>query len=137
MTEAVKVRTALACEDIRIEQNGKLIAIGLLGPILGLGDERASSNRPALRFHFLLSLDVSRKGRHNLAFRLRGLKAPQGQTVELGVEFTGLAKNIPFPIGPLVLPLSEGEHGFELQQRVGDRWQTIAIWRFAESNEAD
>lgn len=137
MTEVVKVRTALACEDIRIEQNGKLIAIGLINPILRLGDKQASSSRSALRFHFLLSIDVSREGNYDLAFRLRGLKNSHGQTVKLGLMFTETAKNVPFPIGPLVLPLSEDERGFKLQQHVDDRWQTITIWRFEGSDEAE
>lgn len=134
MTDAVVIRTAFACEDIRTEQSGKLIAIGLINPILGLGDKRSSSSSPALRFHFLLSIDVSRTGEHHLIFRLRGLTAPLGQTVKLGVVFTELAKNIPFPIGPLVLPLSGEERGFKLQQQVGNRWRTIATWRFEESD---
>ncbi|GAL95938.1 hypothetical protein AA0312_2910 [Acetobacter tropicalis NRIC 0312] len=136
MIEAVKIRTALACDDIRIEENGKLIVIGLINPILELNDEQASSRRSALRLNFLLSIDVKKKGNHELAFRLHGLKTPHGQSVKLEVDFSEAAKNIPFPIGPLILPLMEDERGFELQQHLGDRWRTIATWRFSESYKA-
>ena len=135
MTVAITVRTAMACDDVRIEEGGKLIAIGIINPVLGVGDRRSAIGRPSLRLHFLLSLDVLEAGEHRLMFRLRGLQSARGQTVKLGVVFTSAAKQIPFPIGPLILPLAEEEHGFKLQQQVGERWRTVATWRFEETED--
>ena len=130
MTESITVRTALACDDIRVEDGGKLIAIGVVNPIINIGEDSSFSSRSALRLYFLLSLDVPHEGEHQLVFRLRGIESPKGQTVKLGVVFSVGAKQIPLPIGPLTLPLVLGEQGFKLQQQIGDRWKTIAMWNF-------
>ena len=129
----ITVRTALACEDIRTENSGKLLAIGIINPILGLGSRLTVPGRPALRLHFLLSLDVPEAGEHLLTFRVRGLRNLRGQMVKMRVEFNETAKHIPFPVGPLVLPLVDDENGFKLQQLVEDRWKIIATWRFEDS----
>lgn len=135
MTAAITVRTALACDDIRSESDGKLIAIGIINPVLSIGPASSIAGRTALRLYFLLSLDVSEPGEHSLTFRLRGLESSRGQTVKLGVIFTSAAKQIPFPIGPLILPLSDEERGFMLQQQINERWRTFARWRFEAVNE--
>ena len=126
----ITVRTALACDDIRREDSGKLLAIGIMNPILAHQTRQIVTGRPALRLCFLLSLDVPETGEHHLTFRVRGLRNPRGQTVKMGVEFTRTAKHVPFPVGPLALPLVDDETGFKLQQLFDDRWKSIAIWRF-------
>lgn len=132
MTGTVTVRTALACDDIRIEESGKLIAVGIINPVLGLVGERSDAVAPALRLHFLLSVDVTEPGEYRMAFRVRGLDSARGPSVKLGVVFGEAARHIPFPIGPLTLALADETRGFRLQQQVGERWRTVAIWRFED-----
>ena len=140
MTAAVLARAAFACDDIQQDPNGRLVAIGLMNPILGLGEIQALLNRPTLGLHFLLSLDVKQPGTHQLVFRLRGLTAPHGHMVTMNVQFTWPVRNIPFPVGPVDLLLADEKCGFCFEQRVGERWQVIAVWHFlgwGSSNRED
>lgn len=133
MASPVKVRSALACDDIRTEESGKLIAVGITNPVIGLEPEDHSPRAGAigiLRVHFLLSIDVAAAGEHEISFRVRGLSGKRGSRMRAKVDFTASEKNIPFPIGPLRVPIQSGERGFAFEQWLGDRWKRVATWKF-------
>jgi hypothetical protein len=133
MASAIKVRGAVACDDIRTEENGKLIAIGVTNPIIGVtpeGKNPPRGGKGSLPVHFLILLDVEKTGVHEVAFRTRTLDGRKGSGMQVTVEFTAAVKNVPFPIGPLRVPIASGERGFALQQRVGERWRSVATWAY-------
>lgn len=126
----IKVRSALGCDDIREEANGKFIAVGLFGPVLSLVPERTSGDGDedrTFRAHFLLSVDVLATGEHKLEFRLRR-GSGGGGTARLTVQFEAVAENVPFPLGPMTLRVPEGETELTLAIKDGERWKRISSW---------
>lgn len=124
----IRVRSVIACDDIRTEMDGKLILIGVVNPIFGF-ERGADDVASALRLSFLLTIDVPAAGDYELTFRARSLTSTQGRTVKLGVSFFQAADQIPFPTGPFVFPITPTEKGFKFQQQTEGRWRTLAEWR--------
>jgi hypothetical protein len=131
MVPSIKVRSALVCDDIRIEQGGKIIAVGITNPVMEISpSEPGNFEMGVLPVHLLLTLAVFAAGEQEFTFRVRASTLRKGTIYRAKVEFIEAADNIPFPIGPFRVPIRPGECGFVLEHRVGERWKRIATWKF-------
>jgi hypothetical protein len=132
MTLPIKVRSALACDDIRTERGGEIIAIGITNPVIGLTlrEPPKPGAKGFLRVHFLLAIDVQEAGEQTISLRVRTAAGKVGTEVTLKVDFFQPEKNIPFPVGPFSVPIWERETGFKLEQLIERRWRLVASWRF-------
>lgn len=133
MTEqALRITSALACEDLRRDQDGKIIAIGILTPTIGLkvsSKVKSVSEIDPLRFHFLLTVDFLRAGDLDLRFRLKRGRAITGSTRRLSISVIEPEKNAPLPIGPFSIRPRPGDEELVLQHSVEGKWRRIATWR--------
>lgn len=130
-TNSVKVVAVLACDDVRREEDGKLIVIGVTMPSLSVAPSPGSKSideMEPLRLRFLLILDVLEKGPAEIRFQLKRKGARRGHRRRLSTVFLNTGKSVPLPIGPFLLMPQPGDTGFILQQRIGDRWRDIAAW---------
>lgn len=138
MKKGVEVLTAIACEDIRQESNGKIFAVGVLNPVFGVETPSSDAPVPVIKLHFLMSLNVRETGDHTLEFRLRPIKGPGSTTVKMGVIFMETADNIPFPVGPMRVRNPSDNPGLILEQKTGqNRWHELQRWRIDREDGAD
>lgn len=128
----IRIRSALVCEDLREDTDGKIIATGILSPSLSVTPPKpdAAGNLPPLKFHFLLVLDFLATGTMELNFRLKRAGARLGARARLDIRVDAAQKRVPFPVGPLTLKPRAGDTGFVLQQQREDRWLTIGRWEY-------
>src|SRR4051812_17607914 len=124
----IRFRSALACEDLREDSDGKLIAVGILSPVLNVTapKQRSVDELPPLKFHFLLVVDFLEVGEMELKFRLKRARAVFGSRTQIDIRVTALQKQVPFAVAPLTLKPRPGDEGFLLQHPDDDRWTTIA-----------
>lgn len=128
---AVKFVSALACEDIREEADGKIMAIGIISPVIGLEASRSSPDAEVmpLKLHFLLVVDFLEQGSIDLRFRLKRTGSFAGTIRrKMGILVAEPQKRVPLPVGPFLFKPRPGDDGFLLQYQVGERWRTIGRW---------
>lgn len=137
--EAIKIRNAIACDDLRQEADGQLFAIGILNPILGRGKPGEDGTWPPLKLHFILSLDVPTEGEYEMRVRLRPAGGKGGGSITtVRAQFIAAADNIPFPVGPMRVRPGRDATGFLLEQGTGEnRWRRIASWRLEDVDETE
>lgn len=134
----IKVRNAIACEDLRQEVDGKLFAIGIINPIIWRGKPREDGTWPPIKLHFILSLDVPEAGEYEMRFRLRPSPGNDRRSqTKVRVRFLAAAENVPFPIGPLRARPGKETTSFLLEQALDEnRWKRVAKWRLEDATEA-
>lgn len=103
----------LVCDDVRREQSGKLIVIGMY--TAGVVLQRIPANLPGLTF--LTALQPTAAGKWEFTFRLShvatgAVLGPEGK-IEIEVPKVGGPAVIPIRIGPLNFQMP-GEYAFTL-----------------------
>lgn len=116
----ITVDHVLICEDIRREDNGKQIVIGLFA-----GDIKVSRLPVDLRLAFLVRGKSSKKGPNNIELRLldsNNSPIVEGQS-ELNVQKPNSLFSMSMP--PVIVQIvPEGVMKFQMRQP-GTRWKTV------------
>jgi hypothetical protein len=129
---AIRLVSALACEDLREDANGKLIATGILGPAMHVTRPKDIEKAPPMKIFFLVVVDFLEATRLQMKFRFKDI----GTTINLAqtkdITVTQVYKNVPLEVGPFFFKPEADDKGFELQFSSGGRWKTIARWLYVK-----
>ena len=120
MTDLI-FKSALICNDIRVEKTGKYIAIGIYGPDIVISHEQAT-----VSIACLMQVEAKRPGTFDLEFRLSEGEH-RGLVTAGGIFHTSFAsKNlmIDFNIGSIAIRAGT-EIGFSARE-TGRRWKHLS-----------
>lgn len=122
----LKIDSAFFCDDVRRENNGKLIAIGMYGNRIFMGSFPA-----ALRFWAMLNVHFPDAGRHAFKVRLNMAKAMlQEVSIEVDATWSG-SDWLPVPFEPYVFEQpGEMSLSFEASDGKWKRFYAIPIENF-------
>lgn len=126
MSEArIRVRAAIACDDVRHEIGGKMTLVGIYGPVIGL---RAFPAQLMLRIVCLA--DIETAGRHTIFLRVTN--DDDLSLVEWKVEMEAAGLGDAIPLLPLPLSLRVGRPvSLRLAQQLEGEWKVLQTWMIA------
>jgi hypothetical protein len=124
MTAKVRIRAALACEDIRTEITGKSIYIGVLGPSLMV------PIFPALQtIAFMIIADFMEMGNFFIELQVLDEKDNRAMHASLEGEISKIENGVPINLGQTGMKLGEPTI-LRLQARTEPDgvWETVQSW---------
>src|SRR4051794_4058924 len=116
----VRFETAIVCDDIRREDNGKEILIGVYS-----GDITVATFPANLRLFFWISTFVEEGGEQVVNMRVLGPGDVQLIKGEFRIQVSAFPSEGSLPVGPLLLQIqTEGKITLQIK-RAGSKWETI------------
>ncbi|MBL8663670.1 MAG: hypothetical protein JNM29_12620 [Candidatus Odyssella sp.] len=119
----LKIKAAFVCEDVRHEQSGKAIYIGVYSALI-----YSSAFPVSLALHFVLMNEIPAPGEYSAKLRVRD-EDVDAKPVELTLSANAAAPILTelASFGPILIHAKKPQQ-FWLEQEVEGKWETIGAW---------